>query len=282
MNKLVLVIVFLFSVSVQAEDGTPRHIDWGKNNSYKAHTVVWGVNAAFGCLKAGIGQLYHGNSFVSGCAKGMMAGSLAYMGEYMATYLPYNTTVGLVGRYTHDLGISMSDNVMQNKGIIDSFTTDVGPFIVSIGKDINVSLSLISSVGLLSNVVKGYKFDLNTSLKYMSPVFQTKWIGDKDCSADQGCYIGGLTLGNVITYSTYLPESFNEIMSHEYNHTLFYRKMQFGNSVLDTLTMDLSKPPQEFFSFGRDGMMMLSYIQNVAPQTYYYTPMEINAYWMEK
>src|SRR3989339_2273809 len=100
----------------------PSHIQWALDNKVEAQAMVLGSNVLLGCLKSGIGSYIHDNGFWSGCAKGSLAGAVMFTGEYIAAYNEY-PMVGAAGKLVHDLGISVSDNVMRGEPMFSQYET---------------------------------------------------------------------------------------------------------------------------------------------------------------
>src|SRR3989338_3363017 len=121
-------------------DSSPQS-EWISDNKTAAKALVFGSNVLFGCLKSGIGSYNNDKGFWEGCGKGAFAGTLMFIGEYLSTFSPNlnqdkkgytgnihgSPAMSIGGKFIHDLGVSMSDNVMRGEKVLSQYQTELGP-----------------------------------------------------------------------------------------------------------------------------------------------------------
>src|SRR3989339_895853 len=209
----------------------PQHLRWTASHQAESKAMVLGANMVAGCLKSGIGYAVNHKSFLEGCAKGSLAGAIAFAGEYTATYNEH-PGAGAVGKLVHDLGISMSDNAMHGEGMLSQYQTDIGPVTLTFSGGIvpRASFTIVPAVGMVMNFAKGRSFDLGDSLSNLTPVFKMDPVFMNGVDASNGVALG-YTKGNVVSYADWEGVG-NLTLSHELNHSLFWSKLRFTNDLV--------------------------------------------------
>jgi len=270
----------IMPTTAKAEE-RPRYIDWTYNNRNEAIAAVSCANIVLSCLKSGIGSYMNDKGFLNGCAKGSLAGIVMSAGEYTATFAAdkkAHPITGGLGKLTHDLGVSISDNVMRGENMLSQYQTELGPLTLTFRDSITPKLSItiipISAIG--SNIIVGNKFDLKKSLYYLTPVFKMK-----DTITIGGMATDGYSIGNVITYKSNKFNKGNDTISHELNHTLFWSKLRFCGDLLHPAPH--MAEVEKAWNIGQEacyGLINLPMVIN--NKTYYYQPHEIEARMMER
>lgn len=269
----------LAPTTTKAEE--PGYINWKYNNKKEAVAAVSCANVALTCLKSGIGSYMNDRGFWNGCAKGSLAGIVMSAGEYTATFAADKNShpiSGGLGKLTHDMGVSISDNVMRGESMLSQYQTELGPLTLTFKDSItpNLSLTLMPLSAIGSNIILGHKFDIKKSLYYLTPVFKMKGT----VSAGK-MFADGYSIGNVITYKSNRFHKGNNTISHELNHVLFYSKLRFCGDLLHPIP-NMEKI-EKAWNIGQEacyGLVNLPMVIN--NKAYYYQPHEIEANMMER
>ncbi len=265
---------------------TPNHIQWVMNNKDSSRAMVLGANLVFNCLKAGIGSYVNDKGFFVGCAKGTLAGAVSYLGEWTATYNEY-PMVGAAGKLINDLGVSMSDNVMRGEGMFSQYQTELGPLTITFRDSVvpHPSFTLTPAVGIVASLAGGQKFDARQSLYNLTPIFTMPLLRN---DLGVNTYTGGYTTGNVISY-TPVEGATRMILSHEFNHALFWSRMRFCGDMINWVpTEKLPLLPemekiQGLWNIGQDICdNVLFSPMYFDKRAYYYEMPEVEAYIMQR
>ena len=247
--------------------------------------MVLGFDVAFGCLKSGIGSRLEGNGFWKGCAKGSLGGAVMYIGEHIASYNNYPMT-GAAGKLVHDLGVSMSDNVMRGEGMFSQYETDLGPANLTFNDSYipHISFTLKPAVGIAQSLLNDESFDAKLSLYNLTPVFRREYLQDSNV----GGVVLGSTIGNVISYLHISPKVDNRVLSHEMNHALYWSKFRFSKDLVQWVPTEKIHPSlemekiQHWWNIGQDIAGNIdSLLLSIDSRTYWYLPPELEAYSME-
>ena len=246
-----------------------------------AQGLVLASDVVFNCLKSGVGAVLSDDNFFSGCWKGAVGGVIVFAGTLGASYNRY-PFFGAAGKLVNDLGVSIADNAMRGDTFLAQYVTDIGPLTITIrGDQTHLTLSLTSIAAIMANIMNDNNLDLKQSLSNLTPIFIMNGQQGQD-KQDKGLITSGYTIGNVITYSND-PVIKNQILSHEFNHVLFYSNFRFCNDIV-ALVPYISEG-QRYFNLGQDGcyngaMALESFLP--AKAFNFYAPMELRAYTMQK
>jgi len=260
-----------------------------RDYNLEGRAAVLGFDLLINGLKSGLGAYANGEDFWPAFGKGLGAGAIVYAGKEIASHNRY-PFLGVSGKLVHDLGVSMSDNVMLNKPIMSRYVTDFGPIEIHFekGKENKIYFQPFSACAILGNLVKGNDFDLKQTLYNFTPVFSYKVPLD----IQQQGFIGGYTTSNVIAYCRNCKENdfFKVALSHEMNHVLFFSEFRF----LDYLTpnkkivfenMLFLHPFAEQLGEMRYGPMLAQGLlvlpKLFSKEAYWYLPHELEAFTME-
>jgi len=249
--------------------GNYSHINWAKSHSVKSKAIIASSNIAIGCLRSGIGLAINNGNFFEGCLKGSISGAIVFTGKYVATYQEHKG-MGAIGKLTNDLGQSMMDNVMRGDSWLSSYSTDIGPIIFTWRRGSwapKLAYTITPMSMLVYSLVRNHTFDLDRSLNNLVPVFSTK--NTKSITSREWV---GYSAGQMIVYDRRMSKrSIDEIMSHEMIHALQWSSFRACGAISWgnwNIGQDLCHGA--FSSFG------------LSEKTYPYSPMEIEAYTMEK
>lgn len=246
--------------------------------------IILGFDMVFNGLKSGFGSLYHGNGFWEGFGKGLFAGAVVYSGKELASYTGEVPFSGAGGKLIHDLGVSMSDNVMRGENMFSHYRTDLGfvefDFDLEEG-GVELSFLPLSAGGMIYFVARGDKFEFEKSLFNLTPVFSYE-DGVND-------YVG-VACSNVFSYNRDF-HSVAGVLSHEMNHVLFFSEFRFIDDILPKKSVVSGVPVlslfAEYFDHIKVGGLVAAGVFNIPklidPEAgYWYSPHEIQAYTMER
>ena len=241
-----------------------------------------------GPIKCGLGALILDTDFNECIGPAILGGLLDFTGMSIARYdYPF---MGGIGKLTHDLGVSISNNVMIGIPMFDRFQTDFGPVLFSIehmttDPELNVYVQPGGIAGILANFALGNRFEVLETLYNLTPTFTFP---------NQDTYLFGtpsmgFSIGSVIAYGRgedkdglyYVPQT----RAHEFNHALMYQGI--GRMIDDLLYPEILM--EAGFSLGPDIAMILLQaapslmyaIDNSTTNAYHYFPLEFAAYSME-
>ena len=251
------------------------HRLWIDENKTEARIAVLGADVVFVCLMSGIGSRINDNGFWNGCAKGSLAGMVTFAGEYIASYNNY-PMFGAAGKLVHDAGISAQDNVMRGEPALSQYQTDIGPVTMTFRGSIVPTDYYITALpigAIAGNLIKGQELDLKNSLYNLTPVFKMR-------NMMMNGTVDGYTIGNVISY---YPDRFSgsSVLSHEFNHALFWSKMKFCGDLLHPVPY--MKDIEKLWNVGQDlcyGMINLP--MAIDNKAYPFQPHELEAFSMER
>lgn len=262
----------------------------GNNSNIEGRSAVLGANALVGCLKGGIGAATRDEGFWQGCGKGALGGAIAFAGEEVASHNMY-PFVGSAGKLIHDLGISMSDNVMVGNALFSQFRTDFGPvnMLFRHGSYLpKFTFTLTPAYGIINALWMGAQFDIKNSVYNLTPIFTvtnlSKWPAPSYINSSQFTMSAGKTSGNVVRYPDpkNLPKSIkasnNLVLSHEVNHTLFWRKLNFTNELVPFHDNEYLK----WWDFGQDLSRLVSVSGRLVDGNSHNSPAELEAYAMQR
>ncbi|MFH0752529.1 MAG: hypothetical protein V1914_02920, partial [archaeon] len=270
---------------------------WILDNKNEARLAVLGLNVGLSCIKSGVGSYMNDKGFFEGCTKGAFAGLITYLGEYIAIYnnIPM---IGGFGKLVHDLGVSMSDNVMRGESILSQYQTEFGPVTLTFRDSIipRPSFTITPMVAMIGNFIKGQEFDFEKSLYNLTPVFKNNSLDIIEFNGEQGI-VEGYTTGNVISYTPGSIKGYTSdkalafdrlVISHEFNHTLFWSKLRFSGDLLHWVPTEkvLGVPKMEeimkSWNMGQELAYCMFASFGLSMSTYYYNPMELEAYSMQR
>ncbi len=275
----------------------PAHMYWVLDKKDESRLMVLGFNVGMGCVKSGIGSYMNDQGFFEGCLKGAFAGLVMGLGENIAVY-NYIPMIGGFGKLIHDLGVSMSDNVMRGESIMSQYQTEFGPVTLTFRGSIipRPSFTLTPMVGVIGNFAEGQEFDFEKSLYNLTPVFRSNsLVMVTDANGNSGSVMG-YALGNVISYTPGVHKGLTgdqllafdrNVLSHEFNHVLFWSKFRFSGDLLNWVpTEKVAGAPEmeeiiKSWNIGQDLALQIFAPLSLDMSTYYYNPMEIEAYSME-
>ena len=276
-------IVLAASIMMTPMAAKAEPIQYINRHNTSARAAVLGANVAFGCLKAGIGSSANDKGFLNGCLKGMLGGAVAYAGEELASHNRY-PMVGAAGKLTHDLGISVQDNVMMGEGMFSRYQTDIGPVMLTFKDSIvpRGSFTLTPAVGIAKSLLNENKLDARQSLYNLTPVF--RFSSDNLRIGSEVIPVLGVTYGNVISYS-----GSGEVLSHEMNHAIGWSELRFCKNIADKVPTEKIHPSlemekiQRWWDIGQDVCGVVAYLPTVMlNEGYYYDPAELRAYTMQR
>lgn len=259
-----------------------------KDYNLEGRAAVLGFDLLINGLKSGIGAHWQGKDFWPAFGKGLGAGAIVYAGKEIASHNRY-PFLGATGKLVHDLGVSMSDNVMLDKPILSRYVTDFGPIEIHFEKDkVKTYFHPLPVIGIVRNVAEGHKFDLKQTLYNLTPVFYFNRPVDKQV----GNFEAGYTVQNVINYCRNCKEHhFDQVpLSHEMNHALFFSEFRFLDYIWEDKTkifentMFLHPFSEELgkMRFGPMAASALFLIPTVcSKKAYWYTLPELEAFTME-
>lgn len=274
--------------------GRPEHIQWIFDNKDKARAISLGVNVAFNCLKSGVGSKLNDGGFFSGCAKGALGGSVMFAGEYIASYNSY-PMIGASGKLVHDLGVSMSDNVMRGEGLFSQYETEFGPVTFTFKGSLvpDLSFTATPTYAVISNVLDKQEFDARRSLYNFTPVFRRRYVPESRFGGhEERTVMPASTRGNVISYTDMSKSGYSDwynkyTFSHEMNHVLFWSKSRSMKHLVNKLPSEGVHPAlemekiQRWWNIGQDLGGNIQYMpMYLNPKLYYYVLPEMNAYIM--
>jgi len=249
-------------------------IDWTYNHRVQAHGTVLLGNALLGCIEAGIGEAIHRGRFVDGCGKGMVTGSVAYLGEAIGV----SGGKGL-GKIVFDGAISVQDNIMFGRSAFSQFQTDLGPVSLTFTNSLmpKIHTGLTAVAGLSYTLFSKNKMDWKESLSYLTPIFSFDGLR----SNPSGFVYAGYTIGTFIAYDHQASNKEKEsIVTHEFIHTLQWRRMlaldEMSIPWVDKLT------ERKATLVGRDIFGISPAMFALSNKAYSMSPFEIEAFTMEK
>ena len=270
------------------KDGKASHIQWMYGNRAEARATVLGFDVLFGCLKSGIGSRINDNGFWKGCAKGALGGAVMYAGEHVASYNNY-PMFGGAGKLVHDLGVSMSDNVMRGDGMFSKYETELGPVTFTFDEGImpRLSFTLTPAIAIGHSISNKQSFDAKQSLYNLTPVFKTVLPDERFTLNNRLHATLGSTSANVVSYTPMSEDIDRYVLSHEMNHVLFWSKFRFSKDLLQWVPTEKAHPSlemekiQRWWNIGQDiGGNILYLPMNIDIRAYNYTMPELEAHSM--
>jgi hypothetical protein len=196
---------------------------------------------------------------------------------------------GGMGKIFHDLGVSMSDNIMRGEDLLSRYRTDFGPveFDFDLSKGgVDFYFHPFSAGALIYFISKGDKFDIKNTLYNLTPVFHfSEHRSSYSCES-----VGGTALHNVFTYKKTSPGSAN-IISHEMNHVLFNSEFRFLDDLMGKKSDIIKKIPllnpfaksfdyMKFWTLFGNGFFRLPELIN--HKAYWWVVPELEAYTMQR
>lgn len=280
--------------SITLEKNTAK----ARNYNLEGRLAVAGFDVLFNGLKCGIGASSRGDDFWPAFGKCAILGLGVFGGKEIASWNGYVPFSGGMGKLTHDLFVSMSDNITFGRGMAERFVTDFGPFEFHFDsrKGFDLYFHPYSAHAIVRNIQNGYKFDLKESLYNLTPVF----LIEQSITTARNTKIHGITQQNVITYS---KENEKISKSHEFNHVLFLSEFRFIDELMPNkgklVTGTLSSLPEPLSGLFRNnpgleyaidhirlGPWLAERLMIVLPsldyRIYHYTPWELEAFTMER
>jgi hypothetical protein len=191
---------------------------------------------------------------------------------------------GGMGKIFHDLGVSMSDNIMRGEDLLSRYRTDFGPiefdFDISKG-EIDFYVYPHTAIMMCYNIGRGEKFELKETLYNLTPVFShNKPIYGLDGQAQENMF-------HYYRNSGHIPQ----IKSHEMNHVLFYSEFRFLDDLMGKKSdvikhIPLIHPIAPVFDYLKFGKILARWSFNmprrINSEAYWYSPHEIEAYTMQR
>jgi hypothetical protein len=261
-----------------------------RDYNLEGRLTVLGFDVLFNGLKSGIGAKYKGDDFWPAFGKGALSGIIVYGGKEIASYNGTVPFAGAMGKIFHDLGVSMSDNIMRGEDLLSRYRTDFGPVEFDFNKSgLDLYVHPHSAYSLIKSIVKGHRFEIKDTLYNLTPIFSYK----EHILRNQGS-ICGCARQNIIEYSkkgACFILGKKQIISHEMNHVLFFSEYRFLDDLMGKKS-DVIKhipiirslaPVFDYLKFGPELAMRLFYAQELINQnTYWYTIPEMEAYTMQR
>jgi hypothetical protein len=176
------------------------------------------ANALGGGIAGGLSSYLRGGSFKSGFARGVLGGSVGYVGKRIA--VADFGGAGLLGREVAALGSSMTSNAGRNTGIFESLTFPIRPLRIQTprrgGGSFSLSVDLVD-VAWLAYAVGQRDLTLDWSRTFSSgmPIFVTR--GGLRVNGDLA---NGLTRDGLIILSRYPDRAPPDVFTHERVHVL--------------------------------------------------------------
>ncbi len=242
------------------------------NSDPNGEVAVLGANVLLGCLKGGVGAISRERGFFRGCAEGIAGGAVAFAGEKIASYTNYSCAGG-AGKLLHDLGNSMSDNIMRGESQLSQFQTDLGPLNLTFRHSLvpKVTFTLTPLYGIYWALSQGNHFDIQNSVYNLTPIF--KKDRPERISPNHPSVSFGETVGNIIEYQPH-----RGTVSHEMNHALLWRKLHFTADIFHPFS---NIPILKWWDVGQDlANLSFSMPYYLSDNWYAYDPVELEAYTM--
>jgi len=275
--KISITTSFLYSTPANAKTEieyfkeTPKITQTIINHDLEGRLAVFGVNLTTSCLKGGIGAKLRNEKFWKGCLESLPGGLITSLGEHIVSYNKIHG-LGAVGKLTHDLGISMTDNIMRGENYFSQFQTDFGPLNFTFRGSYlpKIKFSITPIVGIATAISEGATFDPKNTLYNFTIIF------------DNERSINASTIGNIIQNSSRNykdDEKYNKIaLTHEMNHALGWRGLRFTENFGDLIPY--TKTIGEYYDFGPDVVRSLMFLPRLNQDTQwdYLSPTELRAF----
>lgn len=287
--------ILLPTIEIKDKQDTPsisikQNTAQARDYNLEGRLAVLGFDILFNGLKSGIGAKYNGDDFWPAFGKGALAGMIVFGGKEIASYTGSVPFAGGMGKIFHDLGVSMSDNVMRGEDLLSRFRTDFGPIEFDFNKGgLDLYVHPYPAYALIENIVKGYNFEIKDTLYNLTPVFSYK----ENLLKVQG-HLCGCVHQNIFEYSKHVACSTlgkKNIISHEMNHVLFFSEYRFLDDLMGKKSdvikqIPIIRPLAPIFDYLKFGPWLaegLFYAQEfIHPDLYWYTVPEMEAYTMER
>lgn len=253
------------------------------NNSYASHhashimdgrhdendrALVLAGNAGLGALTGCIGAEISGYGCLEGLWRGLIGGSVAYLGIEIGSNNANIPFTGELGRLVNDLGASIVSNAAYSRDFLGRYETSLGPLLFRVdNKDgFDAYILPMAAVGILYNIVAGNGLDLIGSLEDGTVSF----IMDDSIGWSDGLAYNGFTISTIPTYV-----DSNGVRSHENIHTYQISKFSWTDDLM---------PEVWRLKYGAEILKgMLALPSNIFEgYVYYYNPFELEAYTMER
>ncbi len=175
------------------------------------------INGLFQGVVGGIGGAQNGESFWKSFYKSMAGGMIQGVGKCMVAQ---DLDKAWPAKLTNAVGTSISNNVAQGKGMLDSIGMDYGPLYVEWSKEKGLESYFLpeSAAAMAWYNNEGYDFDTKKSLKYGTPYFTAEKIEQSPIAKLPDTTVG-LTITNVVAAEKDVKE---KTISHELIHTHQY------------------------------------------------------------
>lgn len=257
-----------------------------RDDQFKGRLAVLGFDVLFNGLKSGIGAKYNGDDFWPAFAKGAVSGLIVYSGKEIASRNSDVPFAGGAGKLIHDLGVSMSDSVMNGEKLLSRYRTGIGPIEFDFNKgSVDLYVHPISAGSIIYLIARGDKFDVKNSLYNLTPVFY--FTEDRSSPTVDSVY--GMTYENEFTYKKGLGEDI--MISHEMNHVLVGSEFRFIDDLMGKKSDLIKKIPIiwslapifDHMKFGSAiGNWLLRIPHFISPDAYFYVIPELEAYSMQR
>ena len=263
-------------------------------NQEESRLIVLAFDVVFNGLKSGIGASYNGNDFWPAFAKGALSGIVVHAGKELASWNGPIPFAGATGGYLHDLGVSMSDNVMKGLPMLSHYRTEIGFMEIDFSKsEINAYILPGHLYSIIKNISDGGNIDIKHSLQYMSPIFYTNnTIGAR--AKPKGYRFNAVALSGTVIYDEEII-SLDSTLSHEFQHILFQRSLRFCDYIIEESigknsniieNIPIINPISKWFNHIHYGTLvgdtLLLLPSLIDPALYYWTPTEIHSYTMQR
>jgi hypothetical protein len=201
------------------------------------HFTVLSANAMLGGLTAGIFQRLRGGSFRDGFARGVLGGSIVFIGKELASARFYGA--GLAGREVGAVGASVIANASEGRPSLDRFGFPIGPVQLLVrttgAPRVTARVDLIPLAALAYGLSqKQLRFDAGASLSAGTPVFRAPGLLFRRSWADESRSTG-LELAGTVWLSDvprYGQRYARAVFAHERVHVI----------QTDALGMTLTEP----------------------------------------
>jgi hypothetical protein len=182
-------------------------------------------------------------SFLKGCSRGVLSGSIEFVGNVLMVQNELHPGRGAVGKLVHDLGTSISDSYIENRRF--SYRTEIGPVKLDFaGLVPGVDVSYFSALALVGGVALGSRPDWRRTLTNLTPV-----LSFPRRNINPNKWMAGLALGSVVFHNKEYRKNIKEyclgvtqcydwfapperVVGHELIHTTQWRELSFLDDSL--------------------------------------------------
>ncbi|HSL71144.1 MAG TPA: hypothetical protein VK864_12940, partial [Longimicrobiales bacterium] len=179
MKRVVLAVLLAVCAATPVAGQNPQSGDtiiYGlRAPGWAGQVTALGANALFGGLTAGVLQELRGGSFKDGFTRGVLGGSVTYVGKRVAGRR--FDGAGLAGREISAVGASIVRNASAGRPTFESLILPLGPVNFHLSpktRDLFVSLDVIGAAFLVYGLAEPeLHFQVGESISAGAPVFHT-------------------------------------------------------------------------------------------------------------